>query len=247
MSNRLETQDLARARGFQAIAAEKGIQSLLVALAHELPTMLVGLDGSKRDVLRYLETRDCRLARLCAFYTTDAKAPSPLDFAKFRVEDRFGEPVACDFVHLDALPLTASGEIDRRTLTGLAGRPGSELRPRTAPRNELERDLAVIWRELLGAPEVYLEDSFFDLGGHSLLASQMLSRVRQRLGVDLTMHDLFHAPALEALADLTLERQHAQLAGTVESLVSEIEQLSADEIRAALTYPQPGAKDRVTG
>jgi acyl carrier protein len=114
---------------------------------------------------------------------------------------------------------------------------------RTAPGNEIERSLATIWKELLGAPEVYLEDSFFDLGGHSLLASQMLSRVRQRLGVDLTMHDLFRASALGALAELTLERQLTQSAGAVESLLAEIEQLSADEIRAALAQREPPANN----
>jgi amino acid adenylation domain-containing protein len=242
MSNGLETQDLARARWFQAIAAEKGILSLLVTLAHEMPSTLVGLDDSKWDVFRYLETRDGGLARLCAFYTTDPILPQP-DFAKFCVENRFGESIACDLVHLDALPVAANGEIDRRALTNLATRPGVNMGTRTAPGNEIERSLATIWKELLGAPEVYLEDSFFDLGGHSLLASQMLSRVRQRLGVDLTMHDLFRASALGALAELTLERQLTQSAGAVESLLAEIEQLSADEIRAALAQREPPANN----
>lgn len=246
MSTAVETQELARARGFQAITPEKGIQSLFVALAQQLTTTLAGLDDSKRDVSRHLEAHDCQAARLCAFYTT-GPGLTPPELAKFRVEDCFGQPVVCDLVHLEALPIAASGAIDRRALASLASRPGPNSDTQTAPGNEIEKSLALIWRELLGAPEVYLEDSFFDLGGNSLLASQMLSRVRQRLGIDLTMHDLFRAATVGALAELILERQDAQLAGTVESLVAEIEHLSADEINTELAKSWPAAEKPAKG
>ncbi|HEU0079345.1 MAG TPA: condensation domain-containing protein, partial [Longimicrobiaceae bacterium] len=41
---------------------------------------------------------------------------------------------------------------------------------------------------------------FFDLGGHSLMATQVISRVRERLGAELQLRELFEASTLEAFA-----------------------------------------------
>ena len=102
------------------------------------------------------------------------------------------------FVFLDRLPLSANGKIDLRALPA----PESALgRGRsTPPRTRAERDLAEIWKEVLGVEQVGLEDSFFSLGGHSLMATQVFSRLRARLGVELPLRDLFEAPTLETLA-----------------------------------------------
>jgi aryl carrier-like protein len=64
-----------------------------------------------------------------------------------------------------------------------------------------EADLAAIWREVLRAPRVGRHDSFFALGGNSLAAVRLLSRVRARLGADLSVPDLFRAPTLSAMAE----------------------------------------------
>ncbi|HXO20610.1 MAG TPA: amino acid adenylation domain-containing protein, partial [Thermoanaerobaculia bacterium] len=63
-----------------------------------------------------------------------------------------------------------------------------------------EETLAAIWGEVLALPRVGAGDSFFDLGGHSLLATQVISRVRDRLAVELALADLFEHPTLGALA-----------------------------------------------
>jgi acyl carrier protein len=60
--------------------------------------------------------------------------------------------------------------------------------------------LAAIWTELLGVPAVGPQDDFFQLGGHSLLATRVLARIRDTLGVQLALRDLFEASTLDALA-----------------------------------------------
>jgi amino acid adenylation domain-containing protein len=106
------------------------------------------------------------------------------------------------FVGLAALPLTASGKVDRRALAGPAFAPqgGAVAAGYVAPATGTERQLAAIWSEVLGVKKVGARDDFFDLGGHSLLAVQILSRMRDRLGVDLPVRVLFEAPTLAALA-----------------------------------------------
>ena len=75
-----------------------------------------------------------------------------------------------------------------------------------APRDETEAAIAAIWQELLGIERVGVHDNFFDLGGHSLLATQVMSRVREALGVDLSLEALFEAPTVGGLAGRVASR-----------------------------------------
>lgn len=236
----------ARALGYYAITGERGIQSLLAALAYDLPAVLVGLDETKRHILAHVETHNCQLAEICAFYTADEELVRD-ELARLQVRDRFGKPVLCELFQIDELPLTFSGKIDRAALAALATQGRREAHTRTEPRNQVERELAAIWRDLILVPEVFLEDSFFDLGGHSLLASQMLSRVRQTFGVELPLRDLFVTPTLGALANRISSAKDASAATVLESLVAEIEQLSADEIRLALEQSESSTGEAGSG
>ncbi len=101
-------------------------------------------------------------------------------------------------VLLDALPLTASGKLDRRALPA-PGRTGGLVGP-VAPRTPAEEILAGIWAEVLGIPGADAADDFFELGGHSLLATRVVSRVRQAFGVELPVRALFEWPTAGELA-----------------------------------------------
>ncbi|MFE9675365.1 condensation domain-containing protein [Streptomyces sp. NPDC006259] len=59
-----------------------------------------------------------------------------------------------------------------------------------APRTDSERVLAKIWSEVLGVEPIGVEDDFYDLGGHSLLAVQLISGVRDALGVDVPVRSV---------------------------------------------------------
>ncbi|MBV9792201.1 MAG: hypothetical protein JOZ51_28710 [Chloroflexi bacterium] len=69
-----------------------------------------------------------------------------------------------------------------------------------APRTPTETALAAIWAEVLHLERVGSQDHFFELGGHSLLAMQIISRIRQSLGLELPVRTLFTTPTVAALA-----------------------------------------------
>jgi NAD(P)-dependent dehydrogenase (short-subunit alcohol dehydrogenase family)/acyl carrier protein len=82
----------------------------------------------------------------------------------------------------------------------LAGR-GALPTTFVAPATDLERMIAEVWQELLGIEPVGREDDFFEAGGHSLLATQVMSRLYQRLGVDVPLRTLFEARTVGAFAE----------------------------------------------
>lgn len=71
-----------------------------------------------------------------------------------------------------------------------------------APRTAAEREVARIWQRLLGIDRVGALDDFYDLGGHSLLATQVLSRITERLKVEVPLDAFLDDPTVEALAEL---------------------------------------------
>ncbi|HEX6911111.1 MAG TPA: amino acid adenylation domain-containing protein [Longimicrobium sp.] len=106
-------------------------------------------------------------------------------------------PAAC--VRLERLPLTPNGKLDRRALPAPED-DGLARRGYAAPVGEVEAAVAQIWAELLGVERVGRWDHFFELGGHSLWAVRLLSRVRQRLDVEVGLDAVFQRPVLADFA-----------------------------------------------
>ena len=107
------------------------------------------------------------------------------------------------FVALDALPITASGKVDRRALPAPDAKPEPEA-AYVAPQGPIETALAEIWAEVLGVSRVGVQDNFFDLGGDSILSIQVVSRAHQA-GLRLTTKDMFLHQHIAALAPVVTE------------------------------------------
>jgi amino acid adenylation domain-containing protein len=121
------------------------------------------------------------------------------------------------FVSLDVLPLTEHGKVDRDALpapVAAALSAGFE-----APRTPLEVSVASAWAGVLGLDRVGLGDDFFDLGGHSLLATQVVSRLRDALGVEVPLRALFEAPTVAGLAERIEETKHGSGSTPIELIV----------------------------
>jgi amino acid adenylation domain-containing protein len=124
-----------------------------------------------------------------------------------------------------ALPLNENGKVDYAALPDPdLGRPELD-QPFLEPGDEVERNLVSIWRQVLGLERVGTRDGFFDIGGHSLRATQLVSRIRRELGVEIPVRAVFERPTIAELAELIRSQTGVRAAG------DEIARLPRDERR----------------
>ncbi|HMJ13472.1 MAG TPA: SDR family NAD(P)-dependent oxidoreductase, partial [Polyangiaceae bacterium] len=120
------------------------------------------------------------------------------------------EIVACSVdLHDWQQRVEAEAEARTRSNENAAGE-GGFARPNLsttylAPRDDVERELVSMWRELLGVGEVGAHDDFFELGGQSLIAVRLFNKIRRRYSVDLPLSTLFEAPTIARCAEVIRE------------------------------------------
>ncbi|MBL9173680.1 MAG: non-ribosomal peptide synthetase [Verrucomicrobiales bacterium] len=128
--------------------------------------------------------------------------------------------IPASFVVLDELPGTDNGKVDRLKLPEAT--PENTLRDESFadPESPVESALSDIVKDLVRVDRIGVRDNFFLLGGHSLLGAQLIERVNQAFGVELSLLTVFENPTVR------------DLAGHVEKAVlARIETMSEDEAR----------------
>jgi acyl carrier protein len=175
-----------KVRGFRVELGE--IQEILTQHpAVKAAAVVVVNDGLSKQIVAYVV----------------GNQPQAIDTSSLQSDLRQRLPaymVPSTFVTIDDLPLTPNGKVD------LAALPGPDISKREMARHSVEAPggieeiLASIWADVLGTERVGLFDGFFDLGGHSLLATQVVSRIREVFGIELTLSALFKNPTVAGLA-----------------------------------------------
>ncbi|KAF3884406.1 MULTISPECIES: SDR family NAD(P)-dependent oxidoreductase [Nostocales] len=185
-------------RGSCSISTTQGLYSLLTGLYHDQEHLLIGLDGSKPYIQKYLEIEASGLQKLTAYFTTKGIGATVSDLIvkiqNYGIVDYFGTPVTCDFVQLAQMPLTVTGEIDREQLQLLSA--GRDTQTRIMPRNELERQISLVWQEVLGIGQIDIHSNFFELGGSSIKAIILVNKLEKQLGRNFHFTLMIEAPTI---------------------------------------------------
>jgi acyl carrier protein len=154
--------------------------------------------------------------RLVAYAVADGEMPDVEHLRQFVAARLPAHMVPATLLFVDTLPLLPNGKLDRAALgklKALGGQPAGII----APRSDAEAALAPIWQELLNLDQIGMTDNFFGLGGHSLLATRLVSRIRDAIGIELPLPDVFLHPTIAEQA-LIIE---AKLLGEIESMSEE--------------------------
>jgi acyl-coenzyme A synthetase/AMP-(fatty) acid ligase len=154
--------------------------------------------------------------RLAVYVAPNGNMPDVEHLRRFAADRLPAHMVPAGVLFVDALPLLPNGKLDRAAL-GQVKLLSGEAQASATPRSDAEAALAPLWEELLNVSQVGVTDNFFNLGGHSLLATRLVSRIRDAIGVELPLPDIFLHPTIAEQA-LIIE---GKLLGEIESMSEE--------------------------
>jgi amino acid adenylation domain-containing protein len=174
-----------KVRGFRIELGE--VEAALLSDEGVRECVVVACEGKSGDV------------RLVAYVV--AQGESHAEELRAHLKDRLPEYMTPSaFVMLEALPLLPNGKVDRNALPAPGGVQAEIGADFVAPRDDLERRLAVVWEDVLEVRPLSVTGNFFDLGGHSLTALRLIARVKSLTGKTLSLTTLFEHPTVETLA-----------------------------------------------
>jgi amino acid adenylation domain-containing protein len=178
-------------RGFRVEPAET-VAALSSHPAIETCAVLgVGRSGADRELVAYV-------------VSDGRERPTEADLSAF-VGDRLPEyMVPARYVWLSELPLTSHGKLDRAALELQAPAEPPLAPPEVSvrvPQTEVERTIASVVAELLSVEQIGLDENFFLLGGHSMLGAQLIVRLEDLFGTEISLRYLFDHPTPGEIAE----------------------------------------------
>lgn len=179
----------------------------------EVELALASHPAVKQVVVVAREDRPGQSDLVAYFVPAPGQSPNSAELRVFLCDKLPDYMVPSSFVRLGEMPLTPNGKVDRK---GLPAPESTEIeREFVAPRDEVERRLAVIWEEVLNTQPIGLQHHFFEAGGNSLLAARIVALVEQQFSRKLSVAAIFRAPTVEQLARLLRngESQNSSHAG----------------------------------
>jgi amino acid adenylation domain-containing protein len=162
----------------------------------EIENHLVKYELIKEVVVVLLEQEQ----QLVAYYVSENEILTA-DLKHFLYGELPEYMVPSYFVHLQALPLTISGKLNKKALPV----PQLSREPEyVAPSNEVEEKLAEIWAEVLKLEKgiIGTNRNFFELGGHSLRAMVLANKIFKELNVSIPLKEIFEKPTIRLQAEV---------------------------------------------
>lgn len=108
------------------------------------------------------------------------------------------------FFHMQQLPLTVSGKVDRKALPIPDEVDGESFE---IPQSDCEATLLTLWEKVLTKQNLSVTQHFYSLGGHSLAATQLTFEINQQFQTALTFADILNNPTIRQQADLLEKTQ----------------------------------------
>ena len=182
--------DQVKIRGFRVELGE--IEAVLArhpAVRETAVGVVSGGEGGGQELVGCIVPRDA------------GSAPAATELRRWLLGQLPDYLVPTHFAVLEKLPLTPSGKVDRRSLSGYpATRAAGAAAPTAPPRTPLEKTVAQAWEETLGLRGPGVHDPFFEVGGNSLHAVRVHTKLCQALGREFPIAAIFQHPTIAALA-----------------------------------------------
>lgn len=167
----------------------------------EIEAAIAGVEGVRQVAVVVRKDSGGRQL-ICAFYTGEEVDAREIRAEITKMLPRYMVPHV--FTHMETMPMTSSGKINRNALPEIALENIESRTVYEAPVTDTEKRLCEIMEETLNAENVGLNDDFFELGGDSLKAIELVSKAHQD-GIYFNLQNVFDYPTINLLCKLLIE------------------------------------------
>lgn len=112
--------------------------------------------------------------------------------------------IPANFYKVDNIPLNKNGKVDRKKLKNKLKNKNKkeklEISYNVKPKNELELTILKIWKDIFNNENIGVDNNYFSIGGDSLIATSIIGKIRNKLGIKLSIRDIFENPTVNKLA-----------------------------------------------
>ncbi len=147
---------------------------------------------------------------------------------KQHLEEKLPEyMIPSNFIQLNKIPLNSNGKIDRKKLLQIDN-SGNSSQNYVAPRNETERKIAEVWKEVLELKRVGIHDDFFRIGGNSIKIIRVISELSKEFVVEIK--DIFNYRTIDQLVKNILYSKDLlrNKINTMKEMLNSIDEKAAD-------------------
>ena len=170
------------------------IRGLRIELG-EIENAICGIDGISQAVVVVRKNAEGRQL-ICAFYTgTEIDAKDIRNHIGKKLPKYMLPHI---FTHLDEMPLTSSGKVNRKALPEVDLENIANDTEYVAPETQMQKALCKLIELVLGTTPVGIADDFFDLGGDSLKAIEFVSKAHNE-GIYFNLQNVFDYPTVQEL------------------------------------------------
>jgi|GEM_PF-854509 len=166
--------------------------------------------------------------RIIAYYSTvDLNSINESDLKNELIKNLPAYMIPSIFIHLEAIPKTPNGKIDKKALPKDRLKKGVEPSNKQQVNKKLEKNessfasdmqnskgeylaLIEIFKNLLKLEQINGSDNFFDLGGNSILAVELMSQINERFGIEIQLSLLLEAKDIKEFYDSLFTKQTSE-------------------------------------
>ncbi|PFJ51515.1 hypothetical protein COJ02_24690 [Bacillus thuringiensis] len=181
-SDRIDSQ--VKIRGFRIELGEIETGLLKISLVREV-TVLIKTDNHENNFI-------------CAYIVAD-EGINIID-VKNELSKSLPDYMIPQYITvIDKMPLNLNGKVDKKALIDLDKNTQKNMEFEEAE-SDIEKQVLNIWKDILDADIISINDDFFNIGGHSLKAMVLLSRINKELDTEISLKQFFEIATIKGLS-----------------------------------------------
>ncbi|MBN1040270.1 amino acid adenylation domain-containing protein [Clostridium botulinum] len=163
----------------------------------DIECAIMKIDGIKTCAVKWFNSENNEDGYIVAYIVADKL----IDINEFnlKLDTKLDKNMIPRFVsQLKSMPLTNSGKIDYKNLK--IPKMNNNVATITEPRNNIERKLAEIWKEILDIKVIDVKQDFFKVGGHSLKVMTLISKIYKAFNIEIPLDVIFNNTSIEKMS-----------------------------------------------